>query len=154
VHIFQAWGMTETSPVATYSRPLEGEHDDAYWAARARQGRPLPWVELRLMGAEDQEVAWDGESTGEIEVRGPWIASRYFRDESGDEKFDSGWLRTGDIASVNGDSSRDRPRRRRSSSSICRGASPSGGRLMSSRSSRRCRRRAWGSSTRRCFARG
>jgi len=105
VRIFQAWGMTETSPVATYSRPLEGEHDDAYWAARARQGRPLPWVELRLMGADEQEVPWDGESTGEIEVRGPWIASRYFRDESGDEKFDSGWLRTGDIASVNADSS-------------------------------------------------
>ena len=105
VRIFQAWGMTETSPVATYSRPMEGDHDDAYWADRARQGRPLPWVELRLVGAGEQEVPWDGESTGEIEVRGPWIASRYFRDESGDEKFDSGWLRTGDIAAVNADSS-------------------------------------------------
>ena len=105
VRIFQAWGMTETSPVATYSRPMEGDHDDAYWANRARQGRPLPWVELRLVGAGEQEVPWDGESTGEIEVRGPWIASRYFRDESGDEKFDSGWLRTGDIAAVNADSS-------------------------------------------------
>ena len=49
VRIFQAWGMTETSPVATYSRPDEsGEHDDAYWDERAKQGRPLPWVELRL----------------------------------------------------------------------------------------------------------
>ena len=49
VRIFQAWGMTETSPVATYSRPDEtGEHDDAYWDDRAKQGRPLPWVELRL----------------------------------------------------------------------------------------------------------
>ena len=105
VRIFQAWGMTETSPVATYSRPMEGDHDDAYWANRARQGRPLPWVELRLVGAGEQEVPWDGESTGEIEVRGPWIAARYFRDESGDEKFDSGWLRTGDIAAVNADSS-------------------------------------------------
>ena len=45
-------------------------------------------------------MPWDGESTGEIEVRGPWIAARYFRDDSGDEKFDSGWLRTGDIAAV------------------------------------------------------
>jgi fatty-acyl-CoA synthase len=44
VRIFQAWGMTETSPVATFSRPREGEHDDAYWNDRARQGRPLPWV--------------------------------------------------------------------------------------------------------------
>jgi len=100
VRIFQAWGMTETSPVATFSRPLEGEHDDAYWDQRAKQGRPLPWVELRLTDDAGEEVPWDGESTGEIEVRGPWIASGYFRDESSDEKFDSGWLRTGDIAAV------------------------------------------------------
>jgi fatty-acyl-CoA synthase len=100
VRIFQAWGMTETSPVATYSRPLERDHDDAYWDERAKQGRPLPWVELRLVDGDGGEVAWDGESTGEIEVRGPWIASSYFRDDSGEEKFDSGWLRTGDIAAV------------------------------------------------------
>ena len=102
VNIFQAWGMTETSPVATFSRPLEGEHDERYWDVRAKQGRPLPWVELRLTD-DDGEVAWDGESTGEIEVRGPWIAARYFNDESGDEKFDAGWLRTGDIAAVDAD---------------------------------------------------
>jgi fatty-acyl-CoA synthase len=102
VRIFQAWGMTETSPVATYSRPDEsGEPDDAYWDDRARQGRAMPWVELRLIGEGGAEVPWDGSSTGEIEVRGPWIAARYFRGEEEDEeKFDSGWLRTGDIASV------------------------------------------------------
>jgi acyl-CoA synthetase (AMP-forming)/AMP-acid ligase II len=100
VRIFQAWGMTETSPVATYSRPEEGEHDDAYWDDRAKQGRPLPWVELRLVGEEGEQVPWDGVSTGEIEVRGPWIAARYFEDDSEDEKFASGWLRTGDIATV------------------------------------------------------
>jgi fatty-acyl-CoA synthase len=102
VNIFQAWGMTETSPVATFSRPLQAEHDDSYWDARAKQGRPLPWVELRLRDDEG-EVAWDGESTGEIEVRGPWIAAGYFNDESGDDKFDAGWLRTGDIAAVDED---------------------------------------------------
>jgi fatty-acyl-CoA synthase len=99
VRIFQAWGMTETSPVATFSRPAEGEHDEEYWNLRAKQGRPLPWVELRLIG-EDGEVPRDGVSTGEIEVRGPWIAARYFRDESSESKFDAGWLRTGDIAAV------------------------------------------------------
>ena len=100
VRIFQAWGMTETSPVATYSRPDEtGEHDDAYWDERARQGKPLPWVELRLIGDDGEEVAWDGESTGEIEVRGPWIAARYFQEDD-PGKFDAGWLRTGDIAAV------------------------------------------------------
>jgi fatty-acyl-CoA synthase len=100
VRIFQAWGMTETSPVATYSRPQEDTHDDQYWNDRAKQGRPLPWVELRLVNDEGQEVPWDGESTGEIEVRGPWVATQYFKDESGEEKFDAGWLRTGDIAAV------------------------------------------------------
>jgi fatty-acyl-CoA synthase len=101
VRIFQAWGMTETSPMATYARPEEtGEHDDAYWEDRARQGRPLPWVELRLVDDDGGDVAWDGESTGEIEVRGPWIAARYFHDESANDNFDSGWLRTGDIAAV------------------------------------------------------
>jgi fatty-acyl-CoA synthase len=103
VRIFQAWGMTETSPVATYSRPDEpaGALDDAYWEDRARQGRPLPWVELRLVDDDGREVPWDGESTGEIQVRGPWIAARYFDDRSEEAKFDAGWLRTGDIAAVN-----------------------------------------------------
>ncbi len=100
VRIFQAWGMTETSPVATYSRPREREHDSAYWDERATQGRPLPWVELRLADDDGAQVPRDGESTGEIEVRGPWIASRYFADSSEDERFATGWLRTGDIASV------------------------------------------------------
>jgi fatty-acyl-CoA synthase len=100
VNIFQAWGMTETSPVATFCRPNEGDHDEDYWDARARQGRALPWVELRLTDDDGAEVAWDGESTGEMEVRGPWIASGYFNDESADDKFDAGWLRTGDIAAV------------------------------------------------------
>jgi fatty-acyl-CoA synthase len=100
VRIYQAWGMTETSPVATYSRPDEtGEHDDAYWEDRAKQGRPLPWVELRLVGDDGDEVSWDGTSTGEIQVRGPWVASQYFHDPD-PEKFDDGWLRTGDIAAV------------------------------------------------------
>jgi fatty-acyl-CoA synthase len=86
--------------VATYSRPDQsGELDDAYWEERAKQGRPLPWVELRLVDDDGSEVAWDGESTGEIEVRGPWIASQYFRDPD-PAKFDDGWLRTGDIAAV------------------------------------------------------
>ncbi len=60
----------------------------------------MPWVELRLVGDGDTEVPWDGQSTGEIEVRGPWIAARYFHGDQDDEKFHAGWLRTGDIASV------------------------------------------------------
>jgi acyl-CoA synthetase (AMP-forming)/AMP-acid ligase II len=101
VNMFQAWGMTETSPVASYSRPEEsGEHDERYWEMRAKQGKPLPWVEARLIDGENREVPWDGEATGELEVRGPWILAHYFSDESGEERFHDGWLRTGDIASI------------------------------------------------------
>jgi fatty-acyl-CoA synthase len=101
VGVFQAWGMTETSPVASYSRPDESAgHDEAYWDMRAKQGKPLPWVQARLVGDDGEEVPWDGESTGELEVRGPWIAARYFSDESGADRFHDGWLRTGDIASI------------------------------------------------------
>src|SRR5580693_6236370 len=102
VNVFQAWGMTETSPVASYSRPEESAagQDERYWDQRAKQGKPLPWVQTRLVDDDGAEVAWDGESTGELEVRGPWIAARYFDDETGAERFHDGWLRTGDIASI------------------------------------------------------
>jgi fatty-acyl-CoA synthase len=101
VNVFQAWGMTETSPVASYSRPDESKgHDDAYWDNRAKQGKPLPWVQLRIVGDDGEEAPWDGVATGELEVRGPWIAASYYSDESGAERFHDGWLRTGDIASI------------------------------------------------------
>jgi fatty-acyl-CoA synthase len=100
VRIFHAWGMTETSPICTISRPAESVEGEEHWDQRARQGRTVPWVELRLIGDDGQEVPWDRASPGEIEVRGPWIAARYYEDPSGDDKFESGWLRTGDIAAV------------------------------------------------------
>jgi fatty-acyl-CoA synthase len=103
VVISHAWGMTETSPICTISRPPSGLEPEEYWRLRASQGRAVPWVELRLIGADGSEVAWDGESTGEIEVRGPWIASRYYNDPSGDDKFRDGWLRTGDIGALDKD---------------------------------------------------
>jgi fatty-acyl-CoA synthase len=101
VCIHQGWGMTETSPVVTFSDPPEDRgHDERYWDERALQGKPLPWTELRLIDDDGHQVPWDGQSTGEIQVRGPWIARRYYNDPSGDEKFEDGWLRTGDIAAI------------------------------------------------------
>lgn len=100
MRIVQAWGMTETSPLAAVAQPpreLEGEEE---WGYRSKAGRVLPLVDIRLIDDDGKEVPWDGESTGEIQVRGPWIASRYYEDPSGDDKFDDGWLRTGDIAAV------------------------------------------------------
>ena len=100
VHILQAWGMTETSPVASVARPPKGASDDESWDARAKAGRPLPLVEARIVSDDGEEVEWDGESTGELEVRGPWIARSYYNDPSGDDKFNDGWLRTGDVAAI------------------------------------------------------
>ena len=102
VRMLHAWGMTETSPMCTVARVPTGLDADRHWELRGTQGRPVPFVELRLVGDGGLEVPWDGVSTGEIEVRGPWIAGAYFREDD-PEKFDDGWLRTGDIAHVEPD---------------------------------------------------
>jgi fatty-acyl-CoA synthase len=88
--------MTETSPLAAVSRLPAGVDlsDDEAYALRATQGRILPLVEFRI----------DPDAGGELQVRGPWIARAYYREPSGDEKFtDDGWLRTGDVAELEGD---------------------------------------------------
>ncbi|MEA2388381.1 MAG: hypothetical protein QOG41_1154 [Thermoleophilaceae bacterium] len=100
VYVLQAWGMTETSPVGSVARPPRGVEGDEQWAHRAMAGRILPLVEARIIDDDGNEVEWDGESTGELEVRGPWIASDYYNDPAGSEKFHDGWLRTGDIAAI------------------------------------------------------
>jgi len=66
---------------------------------RATQGMPVPFVDLRIVDDAGTALPWDGASSGEIEVRGPWIARAYYRDDDR-SKFDDGWLRTGDIARV------------------------------------------------------
>ncbi|HEX2015811.1 MAG TPA: long-chain fatty acid--CoA ligase [Solirubrobacteraceae bacterium] len=100
VKIVQAWGMTETSPLGSMAHPPADTEGEQQWSYRASQGRLMPCVEARLIGSDGQELAWDGHSTGELEVRGPWIASDYYNDPTGAEKFHDGWLRTGDIASI------------------------------------------------------
>jgi acyl-CoA synthetase (AMP-forming)/AMP-acid ligase II len=100
VRIIQAWGMTETSPLGSTALPPAAVSGEDQWPYRCTAGRPAALVETRLVDDEGREVPWDGESTGELEVRGPWIASAYYNDPSGEEKFDDGWLRTGDIAAI------------------------------------------------------
>ena len=101
IRLMQAWGMTETSPIAASSVPPKGVDPDSDegmdW--RALTGRVLPGVELRIVDDDGTVLPWDGEAVGEIQVRGPWITGSYYGDPS-PEKFDDGWLRTGDIASV------------------------------------------------------
>ncbi len=99
VRILQAWGMTETSPLAAIARPPATVTGEEHWSLRASQGRPVAGVELRLVDDEGNEVPHDGKSVGEIQVRGPWITGAYVGDEDA-EKFDDGWLRTGDVGRI------------------------------------------------------
>ncbi|NMH97272.1 long-chain fatty acid--CoA ligase [Pseudonocardia acidicola] len=103
--MLHAWGMTETSPIATMStaRSHHAALDESGRAdARARQGQPVPLVELRLVDPDTgEEQPWDDVATGEIQAAGPWIAREYYRGEGGGAQFTKdGWLRTGDVASV------------------------------------------------------
>ena len=103
VTVVQAWGMTETAPLATLSRTqsdMEGWSEAQRLRARARQGTPVPGVELRVVGEDGQPLAWDGTSVGELEIRGPWIASSYYEDPRSAEAFHDGWFRTGDVVNI------------------------------------------------------
>ncbi|WP_207229606.1 long-chain fatty acid--CoA ligase [Ktedonosporobacter rubrisoli] len=104
VTIVQAWGMTETSPLASVARLRASQEDlslEEQFAIRARQGTMVPGVEFRVMDMETgQEVPWDNQTFGELQVRGPWIARAYYHDAESDAKFANGWLRTGDVAVV------------------------------------------------------
>jgi acyl-CoA synthetase (AMP-forming)/AMP-acid ligase II len=99
VQIRQLWGMTETSPMATMAWPPPDTPADQHWTFRATQGQPICGVEARIVDDDGQVLPNDNEAVGEVEVRGPWITSSYYRghDES---KFDSGWLRTGDVGRI------------------------------------------------------
>ena len=103
--ITQAWGMTETSPVATTGHvksTLRDRSDDELADLRAAQGLPVPLVDLRIVDpGGDDELPWDGEARGELQAAGPWVAAGYYNDDRSDYSFtDDGWLRTGDVATI------------------------------------------------------
>lgn len=99
VDIVQAWGMTETSPLAAVGWPPRGVAYDDDIDHRAKTGRIVAGVEVRICDDNGEVQPWDGEAQGEIEIRGPWITGSYYLDAS-DEKFHDGWLRTGDVATI------------------------------------------------------
>src|SRR5262245_60389910 len=104
--IFQAWGMTEMAPLGTVAKlpaSKDGCSDADYFKYRAKQGRPAPLVEIRAVG-DNGVVPWDGQTMGELEVRGPWIASAYYnRPDSADRFTKDGWFKTGDIVTIDAD---------------------------------------------------
>jgi fatty-acyl-CoA synthase len=99
VKITQGWGMTETSPVAALAFPPADARENEEMDWRAKTGRVISGVELRIVDDAGNELPWDGKAIGEIEVRGPWITASYYKDPA-PEKFHDGWLRTGDVGTV------------------------------------------------------
>jgi fatty-acyl-CoA synthase len=99
VRIVQAWGMTETSPLGSVAHPPAGIPDDKAWDYRDSQGRLMCGVDARLSGDEGVLLPRDGVTVGEVEVRGPWVTGSYYKDDD-PEKFHDGWLRTGDVGTI------------------------------------------------------
>ncbi|MFE5735003.1 long-chain fatty acid--CoA ligase [Streptomyces sp. NPDC056528] len=109
VRLCHAWGMTETSPLGTMAHPPAGLTADEEWPYRVTQGRFPAGVEARLVGPGGEHLPWDGESAGELEVRGTWIAGAYYSGVDGEplrpeDKFsEDGWLKTGDVGVISTD---------------------------------------------------
>jgi fatty-acyl-CoA synthase len=102
IPVIQAWGMTETSPLASMAWPT---HAMRHWpeerlddVVRCQAGLPLPGVGVTIRDDEGEEVPWDGVSMGNLLVRGPWVADSYLREEGTEQFTSDGWFRTGDVA--------------------------------------------------------
>jgi fatty-acyl-CoA synthase len=103
--ILHAWGMTETSPLGSVCHiksTVAGRSEPELADLRATQGMISPMLTARIVApGGDEELPWDGEARGELQVAGPWVAAEYYRDERSGESFtDDGWLRTGDVATI------------------------------------------------------
>jgi fatty-acyl-CoA synthase len=106
IKVLHSWGMTEMSPVGSTSvitSKLEGISKEEQYDYAIKQGLPVPFVESRGRN-EEGLIPWDGVTMGELEVRGPWVASAYYRDPDPAGKFtDDGWFKTGDIVTISPD---------------------------------------------------
>ncbi|MGH9246756.1 MAG: long-chain fatty acid--CoA ligase [Acidimicrobiales bacterium] len=101
IEYLQVWGMTETGPLACASRPRRRHREldrRALLDVREKTGTIFSGLEARIVDDDGRPLPWDGVTVGELEVRGPWIASAYYGDKLSDARFHEGWLRTGDMA--------------------------------------------------------
>jgi fatty-acyl-CoA synthase len=110
VEVLHAWGMTELSPLGTVSA-MKSKHlamrpEDCH-AVQSRQGRAVFGIDMKIVDAGGQELAWDGVTSGELLVRGPWVVRNYFRNEGGNplhiDADGHGWFPTGDVATIDAD---------------------------------------------------
>jgi len=103
LHLVLAWGMTEITPIGTVTAlksHLDSLPEEQRFDLMARHGLPLAGVDVRIVDAEGKELPWDGVTVGELQARGPWVAGGYYNDARSLEAFMDGWLRTGDVATV------------------------------------------------------
>jgi fatty-acyl-CoA synthase len=105
IDLIGSWGMTEMSPLGTIARPPSGVSEEQAWTYRATQGRFPAAVSARLVDESGNEVAWDDESVGELQVAGPWVTGHYHSPQQpvSPDSFDAGWLRTGDVGRISPD---------------------------------------------------
>jgi 3-(methylthio)propionyl---CoA ligase len=110
VQVLHAWGMTEMSPVgtvATVKRKQAEAGAEARLALQAKQGRVVYGVDMKILGDDGEELPWDGQASGQLMVRGPWVISKYFKNEGGDplvvDAEGRGWFPTGDVAAIDAD---------------------------------------------------
>ena len=111
LNIMHLWGMTETAPLATVGklkRHMRDWTEDEQYEVRSKQGWPTPFIELRVMcpgdAGQNVEAPRDGETPGELEVRGPWVAGSYYNVPSEAHRWtESGWFKTGDVATIDGE---------------------------------------------------
>ncbi len=105
VEVLHAWGMTEMSPLGTVCT-LKNKHqsldDQAQMNVRLKQGRAIFGVDMKIVDDEGQELPWDGQTFGNLLVRGPWVIQGYFKGEGGDP-LQEGWFPTGDVATIDPD---------------------------------------------------
>ena len=103
VHVMLAWGMTEITPIGTVTS-LRSHHkslpDKQRFDLMARHGIPLAGVDIRIVDTAGEELPWDGKTMGELQARGPWVAKGYYNDPRSSQSFADGWLRTGDVATI------------------------------------------------------
>ena len=104
VQVIHAWGMTELSPIGTVGI-LKGKQEGLPTAERraiqAKQGRGLFGIDMKIVGEDGRELPWDGKSSGELMVRGPWVVQQYLKGDK--SPLVNGWFPTGDVAIIDAD---------------------------------------------------
>ena len=102
VTVLHAWGMTEMSPLGTvcnFKLSQSGLNAEQRLAVMAKQGRAVYGVDMKIVDPDGKDLPWDGKTSGDLHVKGPWIISSYFKGEGGDPLID-GWFPTGDVATI------------------------------------------------------